>query len=70
MELTFNDILENINELSLEDQENLIDIIQKRIAEKKRHTLRMEINEAKADYKAGNVRSGSAADIINEALGK
>lgn len=64
--MTFNQILELIEILPDSDQETLIEIIQKRQAAKKRAALRKEIQQAQAEYEAGEIRTGTVDDLMRE----
>ncbi len=62
----FQKVLETVEALPLEEQEILIDIIEKRISQKKRAKLVQEVREAQQDYAEGRVQRGSVADLIAE----
>lgn len=63
---TFQQAIDVIEALSLEDQEILIDIIQKRIKEQKRKQLLQDIAEVEAEYAEGNVKFGIVDDFLAE----
>lgn len=63
---TFQKIIEVIEQLSLEDREILVDIIQKRLKQERREQIFQEIAEAERDYVQGNVRSGSISELLKE----
>ena len=56
--------MELIDSLSLDEQEELIEIEKKRIIEKKRELLSKDIIEAKADIEKGNFITGDYNDIM------
>jgi len=62
------DALEIVETLSSEDQLILIGIIRQRLREQRREQLTEEIAQARADYKSGNVKYGTAQDIIEDIL--
>ena len=62
----FNEILEQIDNLSYADQETLIDIVKKRLIESRRDEIADNIQKAHQQYESGNVVRGSVEDIINE----
>ncbi len=62
----FNEILDQIDDLSYTDQEMLIDIFKKRLIENRRDEIADNIQKAYQEYKSGNVVRGSVEDIINE----
>ena len=62
----FNEILDQIDNLSYADQEMLIDIVKKRLIENRRDEIADNRKKAHQEYKLGNVFRGSVEDIINE----
>lgn len=60
----FNEALELIDSLSLDEQEELIEIEKKRITEKKRKILSNEIREAKEDIEKGNFITGDYKEVM------
>ena len=63
---TFNEILEQIDNLSNEDQEILIDVIKKRLIERRRNKIADNIKQAHQEYETDHVTRGSIEDIISE----
>ncbi|MBI4327959.1 MAG: hypothetical protein HY674_22235 [Chloroflexi bacterium] len=66
----FADALASVEVLPLDDQKALIDVVSKRIATARRGEIIREIAQARADYRRGNVKRGSAADVVSELRGK
>ncbi len=64
MNSKFNEALELIDSLSLDEQEELIEIERKRITEKKRKKLLTDIKEAKQDIENGDYITGDYKDIM------
>jgi hypothetical protein len=62
--VTFNEALDAIDALSIEDQEALIAILQKRLIDRRRAEIATHITQAKAEYQAGQVFWGSVEDAI------
>jgi len=62
----FADAVACVESLPVEDQEALVEVINKRITAYRRQLLLAEIKEARADYRAGRVQRGSANDLIRE----
>ncbi len=62
----FQDVLEAVETWPLKDQSLLIEIMQRRLAQKRRAELALEIKEARQDYQIGNVKRGSVADLMAE----
>jgi len=57
-------VLENISEFTINDQEIIMDIVNKRIIEKKRNNIFKNYKKTMNNYKKGNVKSGSVEDLI------
>ena len=66
----FADALASVETLPLEDQAALIEVVSKRIAATRRREMVQEIVEARADYRRGNVKRGSATDLRRELRAK
>jgi hypothetical protein len=62
----FQQALETVETLSLEDQSLLLDILQKRLRQQRRNELVKEVAEVRQDYAQGNVKFGSIADFMAE----
>jgi len=60
----FQELIEMIEELSIEDQELLLEIAHKRLIEQKRSKLEERIAEARESYRKGEVRRGTVADLM------
>ncbi len=63
---TFQQVLEVVGALSLEDQEILLDVLQKRLRQQRRNQLVKEVMEVKQDYEDGKVQFGSVEDFLAE----
>lgn len=63
---TFQEALEIVESLPQEQQENLINIIRRRLIECKREALAGQIKEAREEYKRKEVRRGTINDFIRE----
>ncbi len=64
MNSKFNEALELVDSLPLEEQEQLIEIERKRIIERKREILSQNIKEAQTDIEKGNYITGNAKEIM------
>jgi hypothetical protein len=62
----FQQVIETVETLSLEDQSLLLDILQKRLRQQRRNELVKEVAEVRQDYAQGNVKFGSIADFMAE----
>jgi hypothetical protein len=60
----FQEIIDIIEELSIEDQELLLEIAHKRLVEQKRFNLEERIAEARESYQKGEVRRGTIANLM------
>lgn len=63
---TFQEALEIIESLPEDQQEDLINIIQRRRIERRREVLAEGIQEARAEYNRGEVSRGSVDDLMKE----
>ncbi len=66
--LSFGEVLERAEQLSLEDQEALIDIVRRRLIEQRRVELAKDIREAQEELRAGNVRAVTVDELMREIL--
>ena len=66
--LPFGEILEAADKLPVHDQEELIDILSKRIIDRRREKLSREIKEAQEEYEAGQGKACDPDDIIDEIM--
>jgi hypothetical protein len=64
--IQFGQILEMIDYLSLDEQDDLINIIRHRQIEKRREEIARNIIQARQDYQQGDVFRGDVDDIIAE----
>ncbi|OGF58430.1 MAG: hypothetical protein A2Y62_04440 [Candidatus Fischerbacteria bacterium RBG_13_37_8] len=58
--------MEDFNELSLEDREYVIEIINKQLIEAKRDAIAKRVKEARANYKKGKSKTGSAEHLLKD----
>ena len=62
----FQKAIETVEKLSLEEQQILIETLQKRLSQERRMILREEIKEVHQEVKEGKVRFGSVDDFLEE----
>ncbi len=62
----FQNALEVIESLPEEQQESLIDIVRRRIIERRREILAKNIHEARQEYLRGDVKRGTVDDLLKE----
>ena len=67
---TFAEALASVETLPVDDQAALVEVVNKRITAARRREMVREIAEARADYRRGNVKRGSATDLMRELRGK
>lgn len=59
-------VLESIETLSNEDQEMLVELIHRRLVERRREQIAKHIAQAQADYETGKIFRGTIEDVIAE----
>jgi len=64
--VTFQEALDIIESLPEHQQEDLINIIQRRRLERRRELLAESIKEARAEYAKGEVTRGTVDDLMQE----
>lgn len=64
--VSFQQAIEVVESLSLEDQEMLLDILLKRLAQQRRKILVQDIADIRQEYAQGNVQFGSVSDFLAE----
>jgi hypothetical protein len=62
--INLNQVLQNISELSMDEQYYLSDLLQKRLVEARRTEIVNRVQEAEANYRSGNVRSGTVVELM------
>ncbi len=65
---SFGDILDAADKLSLEEQEELIEVLSCRAADRRRDLLGRDIRTARKEFKEGKVRPATPDDIVSEIL--
>lgn len=66
--IPFGEILEAIDNLSSDEQETLLDIVQHRIAARGRKKLVAEIQEARREFAEGQCKPTTVTDLMKEIL--
>ena len=62
----FYEILDASSNLTLEEQESFVDILQKRIIEEKRKKLIYEIMESEKEFETGDLQISTIDEIMKE----
>jgi len=60
--------LEAVDRLSLGEQETLVDVMRRRIIERRRERLAQEIEEARKEFQTGRCRSVTPDELMTEIL--
>ena len=63
---TFQQVIETVEALPVDEQMLLVEIIRKRLVDQRRAELVIEVAEARLAYQAGDVRRGTAEDLLRE----
>ena len=66
--LAFGEVLEAADELPLEEQETLIEVIRRRVIERRREELAREIQDAQKEFQAGQCRPTTPDELMTEIL--
>lgn len=66
--ISFGEVLEAIGALSLDEQETLVDIVERHLAERTRQQLATDIEEARTEFKQGHCQSISVESLMEEIL--
>jgi len=64
----FSDIVEAADNLSPEEQAALVELLRHRLAERNRRELVIEVAEARAEFRNGDLKPGTASSIMGEIL--
>lgn len=62
----FEAVLESVEALSVEDQEALIDLVRRRLVERRRTEIAANIAKSKEEYQAGRVLRGTVDELMAE----
>ena len=64
--LSFQDLIEAVESMPLDDQSMLVEIINKRILEKRRIDLIAEVEESREAFKRGEFKRGTIEDLLKD----
>lgn len=67
-QISFGDILEAAEQLSVEDRENLIRILQNRLREQKRADLISDVRESEQEFAQGKCQPVTPEQLMKEIL--
>jgi hypothetical protein len=63
---SFQEVIEIVEGLPVDEQEMLIEIIRQRLLEIRRKLLVAEVAEAHQAYQSGDIRRGNTSDVMKE----
>jgi hypothetical protein len=66
--ISFAEVLEAADKLTLDEKETVIDILKKRVVEQRRKELVREIQEAQQEFRQGKCKLASPDEIMKEIL--
>jgi hypothetical protein len=66
--LSFQDLIEAVESMPLDDQSMLVELINKRIIEKRRAELVAEVQEARGAFKRDEAKRGTFEDLMKDLL--
>ncbi len=64
--VTFDEVLDAIEHLPVEQQANLVEVVRRRLAERGRQRIVADAREARAEHAAGKTRAMSVDDLMRE----
>jgi hypothetical protein len=65
----FSEVVEAVESLSEDEQESLVEIVQRRLSEKRRMKLTQEVAEARQEYAQGACEPAGPDDLLAEIRG-
>jgi hypothetical protein len=68
MQTTFSDVLDTIEDFSIDEKETLVDILQHRLQEAKRQRIIKSVEESRREFEKGELKSASVDEIMREIL--
>ncbi len=68
MEITFAEVVETVEALSVEEKETLVDILQHRLAEYRRNRIFDEIKQSQKEFEQGLCKEMSVDEFMKEVL--
>jgi hypothetical protein len=63
---TFHEVLDAVEHLPIEQQSHMVDVVQRRLAEHRRRQVVAEVQEARAEFAAGNAKASTPDDLLKE----
>ncbi|HXU47249.1 MAG TPA: hypothetical protein VN783_17110 [Thermoanaerobaculia bacterium] len=66
--MRFAELLDAVDELPLGDQVELVEIVRRRLIERRRDELAKEVEEARSEYREGRCVPRTAEEILRDVL--
>jgi hypothetical protein len=66
--MLFGELLEAADHLSLEEQADFVEVLRRRVAERRRNEIAGEIQEARRDFAAGKCQPAAPSTILKSIL--
>ena len=67
---TFSEIVEEADKLSVDEQQTLLELLRRRIAERNRAELASDVSEGRREFARGQSRPATVKDIMDEVRGE
>jgi len=64
--MRFGDVLDAVDNLELEEQQELVAVVRRRIAERGRERIVAALEEARREFASGNLKPQSVEEIMQE----
>jgi hypothetical protein len=65
---SYGQVVDSIEALPDDQQESLLELVQRRLAERRREALIKSVAEARKEFKSGKLRPASPAEIMRKVL--
>lgn len=65
---TFAQVLDLAGELGVEEQESLVEVLQRRLAERRREALLVAVASARREFRRGHCRPATPKEIVEHIL--
>ena len=64
--MRFNDALEVVERLTLDEQTELVEVMRRRLADRERNRLLEELRESREEYARGEFKTATADELMKE----
>ncbi len=64
----FAELLDAVDNLSIEEKETFLEVLQRRLIEQRREEIAAEIEEARQEFQAGKCQAVTADELMKEIL--